>query len=72
MEIILKIVKHIAECSATPDQVPSEVAEVSVVVNSSCAHAGPLYPIDVLFGLNMANGQTKVMSGCFGVAKTPD
>ena len=50
METIKKIVKHIAECSATPDQVPSEVAEVSVVVNSSCAHAGPLYPIDVLLG----------------------
>ena len=31
-----------------------------------------LQPVDVLFGLNPANGQAKLMSGGFGAAEIPD
>ena len=34
-------------------------------------HADPLYSIDVLLGLNPANGKAKVMSARCGVAEIP-
>ena len=46
------------------------VAEVSVVVDSSSAHADLVHPIDVLLRFNLTNGEAKVMSGRFGAAET--
>ena len=42
------------------------------VVDSNGAHTDPVHPIDVLLGLNLANGQAKVMSGHFGATETPN
>ena len=42
------------------------------VKDSSTVHADPVHLIYVLLGLNLANGQPKVMFGCFGTVETPD
>ena len=49
-----------------------KTAEVSGVLDSPGAHAGPVPPIDVLLDLNPAKGQAKVMSGRCGAAGTPE
>ena len=50
----------------------TRAAEVSGVLDSPGAHAGPVPPIDVLLDLNPAKGQAKVMSGRCGAAGTPE
>ena len=49
-----------------------EVAEVSWVVDSSSENANPVHPIDVLLGLNPANGQAKVISCRCDDEETPN